>query len=96
MAALETQEYIDILNENDDVCERLSLSENDPIFSCDYRTMITEAFQHGKHFFLAKIQTRSHMDGVEMSRSGRNEDTRKLESVHSHWFNAYGILRMLF
>ena len=62
--------------------------------------MITEAFQAGKHFFLAKIQTRSHMEGVDLSRSVRNanttENSKKLESIHSHWFNAYGILRMLF
>lgn len=43
--------------------------------------LIKEAFRADKHFILAKMKTRS---------------TNAFTQSHSHFFNAYGILRLIF
>ena len=59
----------------------LDIIETDPIFSTSYEMMIKEAFRGDKHFILAKIKTRSQTSYVQS---------------HSHLFNAYGIMRLIF
>jgi hypothetical protein len=61
--------------------EYVPLNEIDPIFSSSYEMMIKECFRDDKNFILAKIKTRSVTSYV---------------SSHSHFFNAYGILRVIF
>lgn len=61
--------------------EYLDIMETDPIFSTSYEMMIKEAFRADKHFILAKIKTRSMTNFV---------------TSHSHFFNAYGIMKILF
>ncbi len=65
----------------------MQLSDNDPIFATSFRSMIQEAFEEGKHFFVAVIQARqdlsTEIDGV-------------YSHVHCHYFSAYGVLKLLF
>jgi hypothetical protein len=61
--------------------EYLDILEIDPIFSTSYEMMIKEAFRADKHFILTKIQTRSMTSYVQS---------------HSHFFNAYGIMKLIF
>ena len=49
--------------------------------------MITDAFAEGKHFFLAKIVNKN----MNKNDTGQNEGVE-----HSHFFNVYGILKLLF
>ena len=48
--------------------------------------MIKEAFRADKHFILAKVKTRSNPSSKEES----------LILPHSHFFNIYGILKIIF
>jgi hypothetical protein len=90
---------IDVVGEEGVVGERLQLAEFDAIFANDYRSMIKESFQSGKHFFLAKILSRG---GVHRSLNDDSSPVKNqmgnilVEPDHSHWFNAYGILKLLF
>lgn len=61
--------------------EHLDLKEIDPIFSSSFEMMIKEAFRADKHFFLAKMKTRN---------------STKFTESHSHFFNAYGVLKLIF
>ena len=70
--------------------EKLNLAEIDPIFHSSFREMITNAFAEGKHFFLAKIINKN------MTKS-EDENEGNIDGVnHSHFFNVYGILKLLF
>ena len=51
--------------------------------------MITESFAEGKHFFLAKIVNKNMNKGPT-----NEEDMDGLN--HSHFFNVYSILKLLF
>ena len=66
--------------------ETLKLNEIDPIFATSFEQMIKESFAEGKHFFVAKIQ----------SRHDQSNDTDVQMQNHSHFFNAYGILKLIF
>lgn len=61
--------------------EWIDIQEVDPIFSTTFEMMIKEAFRADKNFILAKVLTRSQAQTIES---------------HSHLFNIYGILRLLF
>ena len=52
--------------------------------------MITDAFAEGKHFFLAKIVNKN------MNKSESGNEGIENEVDHSHFFNIYGILKLLF
>lgn len=66
---------------NEKAPEFLEIEETDPIFSTSYEMMIKEAFRDDKHFIVAKIKTCSGTSFVQS---------------HSHFFNAYGILKLIF
>ncbi len=68
---------------DDYVEDHLDLKEIDPIISSSYEMMIKEAFRSDKHFILAKLRTRST--------SGKDS-----YQTHSHFFNIYGILKIIF
>ena len=53
------QDFIDLINDDGLVKERLNLAEIDPIFHRSFREMITEAFGEGKHFFVAKVTNKN-------------------------------------
>jgi hypothetical protein len=53
------QKEILIYGEDDTVVDKLQMDENDPIFTLTFRQMLSESFAEGKHFFVAKIQTKS-------------------------------------
>lgn len=53
--------------------------------------MITESFAEGKHFFVAKILTKNMSDNRSVD---GNEDADSAN--HSFYYNAYGILKLLF
>ena len=61
----------------------LDLKEVDPIISTSYEMMIKEAFRADKHFLLAKLKTRSNSE-------------KESYKTHSHFFNLYGIMKILF
>ena len=82
------QDEIDLINDDGHVKERLNLAEIDPIFHRSFREMITEAFAEGKHFFVAKV-TNKNMNKRESANEQKEID-------HSHFFNVYGILKLLF
>ena len=76
--------------------ETLQLAEFDAIFANDYKTMIKESFQNGKHFFLAKILSRGGIHRALNNEDSPSKGNILVEPDHSHWFNAYGILKLLF
>lgn len=61
--------------------EYLDVGEIDPIFSSSYEMQIKESFRDDKNFIIAKIKTRTLTSQA---------------TSHSHFFNAYGILRVIF
>ena len=78
-----------MINDDGLIKEKLNLADLDPIFATSFRQMITESFAEGKHFFLAKIVNKN------MTKGAANEgDADGLN--HSHFFNAYSILKLLF
>ena len=77
---------LSLYNEDGEVGHQIDLSDKDPIFHARYDSMIHECFSQGKHFILAKIITKKPQDS-----DGKNE-----ESDHFHFFNAYGILKLIF
>ena len=52
------QSEIELINDEGVVKETLQLNEIDPIFATTFDQMIKESFAEGKHFFIAKIQSR--------------------------------------
>jgi hypothetical protein len=40
------------------ISEHLNLSDIDPIFATNFRSLIQEAFAEGKHFYIARIKSR--------------------------------------
>lgn len=54
----QAQTEIDLVNDEGQVKETLNLNEIDPIFATTFEQMIQESFAEGKHFFVAKIQSR--------------------------------------
>lgn len=52
------QSEIELINDEGVIKESLQLSELDPIFATTFDQMIQESFAEGKHFFIAKIQSR--------------------------------------
>jgi hypothetical protein len=77
------QTEVPIYGDEDQVVDKLRLDENDPIFATTYKQMISESFAEGKHFFLARVISKS-LDAMELTQN------------HSQFFNAYGILKLLF
>ena len=63
------------------------MADIDPIFSSSFADMIKDAFAEGKHFLLAKIQTKQDVSSDEKYTSAVN---------HNFYYNAYGILKLLF
>lgn len=70
--------------EDDHIKEYLDLNEVDPIISSTYEMMIKQAFRADKNFILAKLKTRSTLP----------KDSKT--STHSHFFNLFGIMKILF
>jgi len=68
---------------DDEIEDFLDLREVDPIISTSYEMMIKEAFRADKHFILAKLKTRSNT-------------SKDSYQTHSHFFNVYGIMKILF
>jgi len=44
----------------DQIGDEIDIKEIDPIFSTSFEMMIKEAFRADKHFYLAKMKTRSN------------------------------------
>jgi hypothetical protein len=61
--------------------EYLPLTDDDPIFATSFEMLIKECFRDNKHFILAKMQTRS---------------VTSYKQSHSHFYNAYGIIGLIF
>lgn len=55
---LNGQTSLQLINDDGVACDQLDLKENDPILTLTFEQMISEAFQEGKHFFIAKITSR--------------------------------------
>ena len=68
-------------NLNNNPSEYLTLSDDDPIFATSFEMLIKECFRDNKHFILAKMQTRS---------------VTSYKQSHSHFYNAYGIIGLIF
>lgn len=81
----EDQTHVDLVNDDGEVKVKLSLDDVDPVSQAPFREMITEAFSQGKHFFLAKINAKNF-----------NEYSQADDANHSHFYNAYSIIRLLF
>ena len=64
----------------------LAMDEKDAIFADSFENMVREAFTEGKLFFVAQIQSRQDQS-TEAGVAAQN---------HSHFFNAYGILKLIF
>jgi hypothetical protein len=76
------------------VNDKLQLDDNDPIFATTFKQMIKESFAEGKHFFVAKIVTKSNTTHRQGNQGRKNLFVEAQN--HSHFFNAYGILKLLF
>ena len=50
---------VKLVNDDGEQIESLKLDEIDPIFSDSFRNMIKDQFSEGKHFFVAKIQSKN-------------------------------------
>jgi len=88
---------VPIYNDDGKFCDNLVLDENDPIFTLTFRQMISESFAEGKHFFLAKISTKSSSSVPQASNDQiEQQELAEHTTNHSHFFNAYGILKLLF
>lgn len=74
------------LLDDDGQCDLLTLADTDPIHAATFEAMIQEAFAEGKHFFVARIRSRQ-------DQSAESEVSCK---THSHYFNAMGILKIIF
>lgn len=86
-AILPDQTAIDLTDDNGNTIEQLQLDDPDPIFATCFRDLILEAFSEGKHFFIARIQSRQDQS---------NEADIQMMQTHSHFFSAYGIIKLLF
>jgi hypothetical protein len=67
-------------------CDLLTLADIDPILAATFESMIQEAFAEGKHFFVARIR----------SRQDQSTESEVSSKTHSHYFNAMGILKIIF
>ena len=67
----EEQKAIELVNDEGEVKEVVMLDDNEPIFQTPFRQLIEEAFEQGKHFFLAKTVTR-RQKGIEGNAGGLN------------------------
>ena len=81
------QNSVPLHNESGAITAHLQLQECDPIFADTFQSMITEAFSQGKHFFVARITSRQDQS---------NQDDVQAYQTHSHLFNAYGIMKLIF
>ena len=50
-----SQIHVTLINDDGVHTESLKLDDKDPIFAESFRSMITDHFAEGKHFFVAKI-----------------------------------------
>ena len=73
--------YLNPINRNKGPSEYLPLTDDDPIFATSFEMLIKECFRDNKHFILAKMQTRS---------------LTSYKQSHSHFYNAYGIIGLIF
>jgi hypothetical protein len=73
--------YLTPNNRNKGPSEYLPLGDDDPIFATSFEMLIKECFRDNKHFILAKMQTRS---------------LTSYKQSHSHFYNAYGIIGLIF
>jgi len=62
-----------LVNDDGHVKEKLNLDDCDPIFATPFREMITESFQEGKHFFVAKILTKKDSQAAQDEGEGNND-----------------------
>lgn len=79
------------------VQEQLRLADLDPIFATSFDSLIKEAFAEGKHFFIARIKSRQAREDSAQDPASEALQEPKLHQIdHSHFFSAYGILKLIF
>ena len=75
----EDQKAIELINDEGEIKEVIMLDDMEPIFQTPFRQLIIEAFQQGKHFFLAKMVTRRQVGQDSNTLSGNSYQINNID-----------------